>query len=232
MCEPVGVGDLELAIGHRFNDPRLLAAASTIDSRAFGALEHLGDAIADLAVAIACWRSGLGPQDAAGLVSNDHLDAQFAQLLDGLVNAISGDVIEALVGAVFLDAGFDDAAAVAVRLCWPDADWSPLGAESSESKDVLTWLGAAALDAVVASHAVRTLGVDRTSQRELNEIRRRTVNNAAIRVAVERHLASEGLRNHHPGNWFKQQVAARLLASGWNSADAFAAAVLELPSHA
>lgn len=217
---------IEPVIGYQFSDRSLLAAASSTTSRAFGPLEHLGDAIADLAVAVTCWRDGMGSAEAASLVANDHLDLRFQQLLSGLVEAVSGDAIEALVGAVFLDGGFDAAARVAVRVCIPGVEWTPLGTRAVASRPAPKWIGPIAIDAAVTDHAVRSMGVNRTSQRRLNDTRVQVVSHAAMKSAVSKWLKAEGIEVEHPTGWFQRQVATKLIEHGWSQAAAFVVSVL------
>jgi len=217
---------LEAIIGHTFSDQAWLTGASSTSTRAFGALEHLGDAVADLAVAITCWRADLDAERAAYLVCNEHLDERFHALLQGHVRANSGDVIEAIVGAVLLDADFETAAAVAVHLCAPGMTWRPLA--SGESVDeVPLWLGPIAIDAIITADAVPRFGANNTSQGELTEHRKALVNNAALKAAVERSLAAEGIETDDPIHWFRRVVTRMLIRSGWESTARFVLSVLQ-----
>jgi dsRNA-specific ribonuclease len=217
---------LEAIVGHNFSDRALLAGASSISERAFGALEHLGDAIADLAVALTCWRADLDAERAAYLVCNEHLDERFHALLKGHVKARSGDAVEAIVGAVFLDAGFETAAEVAVHLCAPGMAWRPLASGESVD-DVPMWLGPIVIDAIVTADAVPRFGATTTSQGELSEHRKALVNNAALEQAVERSLVAEGIEAGDPIRWFRRESTRMLVQSGWEPTARFVLSVVQ-----
>jgi hypothetical protein len=211
------VHPVEREIGYRFRDSALLRGATGTWHRSFGPLEHLGDTIADLAVAVTCHRLGAGPDIAATLVDNAHLERVMASRLRRLVRPRTGDVIEALVGAVHLDGGFDRAAEVAIRLLVPDSRWEsipesavPVGVPTGDGP---VWLGALVLDAVIADHLVRRRGPTRTSQRELSRTRSHIVRSTALERLVGQVPAwrSAGLDARR----LKGSVALLLLHHGW-----------------
>lgn len=124
---------LQSRLGHRFDEPRLLQRALT--HRSFGAdhnerLEFLGDAVLNLAVSSLLFERFAGSDEGdltrvrAHLVREDSLHR--AALVLGLPDvlrlsegeargggaqrpSILADAVEALVGAVYLDGGFDPA---------------------------------------------------------------------------------------------------------------------------
>jgi ribonuclease-3 len=126
-------GDLDLGIGHRFSDPELLRRALT--HRSFGPahnerLEYLGDSVLNCVVALELYHKfpvlpeGELSRLRANLVNQQSLAAiaqQFAlgarlRLGEGELKSggarrpsILADAVEALVGAAFLDAGFEAA---------------------------------------------------------------------------------------------------------------------------
>jgi ribonuclease III len=124
------------SIGHRFNDPKLLQRALTHRSHSAEhneRLEFLGDSVVNCAVALQLYRKFPGLSEGelsrlrASLVSQPSLaavavDRGFgAHLRLGEGELKSGgsrrpsmlaDALEAVVGAVFLDAGFDAADSV------------------------------------------------------------------------------------------------------------------------
>lgn len=128
------------ALGHEFRDARLLEQALT--HRSLGVhnnerLEFLGDALLNLFTAEALYR--LRPDEDEGslsrlrasLVREESLAAVARQLQLGDVlrlgeselksggfrrDSILADTFEALIGAVYLDAGFEAAQAVALRM--------------------------------------------------------------------------------------------------------------------
>ena len=124
---------LQRRIGHRFGDPRLLTRALT--HRSFGAdhnerLEFLGDAVLSLAISHLLFERFGGSDEGdltrvrAHLVREDSLYKVALQLsLPEVLNlgegeargggaqraSILADALEALIGATFLDGGFDAA---------------------------------------------------------------------------------------------------------------------------
>lgn len=152
---------LNVAIGYRFNDPGLLRRALT--HRSYGAdhnerLEFLGDSVVNCVVALDLYRrfpdldeGGLS-RVRASLVSQDSLSAvaQRAGLGDQLLlgegelksggirrPSILADALEAVIGAAFLDGGFQCACGVVRRLF--ESDLAAVDPRSS-SKDPKTLL--------------------------------------------------------------------------------------------
>jgi ribonuclease III len=131
---------LQQRLGHRFNDRRLLARALT--HRSFGAdhnerLEFLGDAVLSLAVSALLFERFSGSDEGdltrvrAHLVREDSLHRaalalelpEAVRLSEGEMRgggaqrpSILADALEALIGATFLDGGFDAAQDLVRRL--------------------------------------------------------------------------------------------------------------------
>jgi ribonuclease-3 len=131
---------LQQRIGHRFGQPRLLARALT--HRSFGAdhnerLEFLGDAVLSLAISTLLYERFSGSDEGdltrvrAHLVREDSLHRMALQLglpevlrlSDGEARgggaqrpSILADALEAVIGATFLDGGWDAAHAVVRQL--------------------------------------------------------------------------------------------------------------------
>jgi ribonuclease III len=131
---------LQQRIQHSFSNPKLLAQALT--HRSFSAdhnerLEFLGDSVLNLAVsgmlyqALESLPEGELSRVRANLVKQDTLHQLALDLgLSGLIRlgegelrsggmkrpSILADALEALIGAVYMDAGFDVAAALVRRL--------------------------------------------------------------------------------------------------------------------
>lgn len=208
---------VEREIGYRFHDRTLLRGATATWHRAFGPLEHLGDTIADLAVGITCHRLGAGADVAAGLVDNLHLERVMASRLRRLVRPRTGDVIEALVGAVHLDGGFDRAAEVTVRLLIPDTEWQVIPESPVEMLETSApgpvWLGALVLDAVIADRLVRQSGPVRTSQRELSRNRSHIVRSATLERLITEVPSWRNARLDTRS--LKGSIASTLLRHGW-----------------
>jgi ribonuclease III len=135
---------LERRIGHRFNDPALLAQALT--HRSYGAqhnerLEFLGDGVIGCVIAeelyarfpqlaegeLSRLRASLVRQTALAAVARAIGLAEFLRLGEGEVSSggadrpsILADALEAAFGAVFLDGGYD-AVRAAVRRCFGES---------------------------------------------------------------------------------------------------------------
>jgi ribonuclease-3 len=130
-------------LGHRFGDPALLEAALTHRSAGrvnYERLEFLGDSVLNFAIALSLFRAfpdapeGDLSRYRAALVSSPSLAAVAAELGLGdqlrlgsgelksggfRRDSILADSLEALFGAVYLDAGLDAARAVIERLLGP-----------------------------------------------------------------------------------------------------------------
>lgn len=156
---------LAAALGHRFADPALLTAALT--HRSFGAnhnerLEFLGDGVLNCTIAAELYRrfpqlpegdlsrlrAHLVRQDtlhqlALRLSLGDCLRLGEGELRSGGAQRPSmlADALEALFGAIYLDAGFDTAAAVIARLFDSLFAELPLGRTMKDAKTRLQeWL--------------------------------------------------------------------------------------------
>ncbi len=159
--------DLQARIGHRFRDAGLLARALT--HRSFGAdhnerLEFLGDAVLSLAISSLLFERFAGSDEGdltrvrAHLVREDSLHRMALQLgLPDVVRLSEGeargggaqrasilaDALEAVIGAVFLDAGFDAAQALVQRLFGEVIAGSDIGGWAKDAKTELQeWLQA------------------------------------------------------------------------------------------
>jgi len=130
-------------LGYRFRDPGLLEAALTHRSASrtnYERLEFLGDSVLNCVVAAAlhgrfpALREGELSRLRASLVRQETLAGIARQLdLGGFLRlgegelksggaqrpSILADAVEALIGAIYLDAGFDPARVVVERLCEP-----------------------------------------------------------------------------------------------------------------
>ncbi len=159
--------ELQARIGHRFRDAGLLARALT--HRSFGAdhnerLEFLGDAVLSLAISSLLFERFAGSDEGdltrvrAHLVREDSLHRMALQLgLPDVVRLSEGeargggaqrasilaDALEAVIGAVFLDAGFDAAQALVQRLFGEVIAGSDIGGWAKDAKTELQeWLQA------------------------------------------------------------------------------------------
>ncbi len=158
---------LQTRLQHTFADPKLLALALT--HRSFGTghnerLEFLGDSVLNLAVSKMIYTAlhdlpeGDLSRVRANLVKQDTLHRLAVDLgLEGMVRlgegemrsggqqrpSILADALEAIIGAVFLDAGFDAAQALVFRL-FDNVDMSPtmIAAAKDPKTELQEWLQA------------------------------------------------------------------------------------------
>jgi hypothetical protein len=219
VCEADPVRPVEREIGYRFRNTELLKGSTHTWHRLFGPLEHLGDAIADLVVGVNCYCAGLGPAQASRIVDNAHLELVLARRLRRVVKPHTGDVIEALIGAVHLDSDFDHAAQVTTRLLMPDRRWVPMPEVQPTAlragEPTLVWLGALALDAVIADDLVRRRGAGRTSQRELSRRRSELVATVNLERVVRR--STQLPAQVVDARSFKAAIAQTMIDTGWSS---------------
>lgn len=208
--------------GCRLSDPALLGQALThrsCGSRNNERLEFLGDAVLNLVVASMLYRAH--PDDSEGDLSRlrarlvrERTLAQIARELElgcwlrlgsgelksggHLRDSILSDTLEALIGAVYLDAGFDEAAALIGRLIENRLDALPPADQLKDAKTRLQeWLQARALglpqyrivDEHGADHA-RRFSVACTA----GEPAREFIAEAGSRRKAEQAAAAEALR--------------------------------------
>jgi len=152
---------LQVRLGHRFAQPQLLQRALT--HRSFGSahnerLEFLGDAVLNLAVSTLLYaryaasaegdltrvRAHLVREDSLHRVALDLGLPQVLRLSEGETRgggaqrpSILADAVEALIGAVHLDAGFDAAQGLVQRLFGAQIDASEAAQWSKDAKTEL-----------------------------------------------------------------------------------------------
>jgi ribonuclease-3 len=173
---------LQLRLGHRFAQPSLLTRALT--HRSFGIahnerLEFLGDAVLNMAVSVLLYQRFSGSDEGdltrvrAHLVREESLHRaalalglpQVMRLSEGETRgggaqraSILADGLEALIGAAFLDGGFDAAQHVVRRLFGELIDSTEIDNWSKDAKTELQeWLQARRL-AVPAYRIAHTRG--------------------------------------------------------------------------
>ena len=158
---------LQTRLQHTFADPKLLALALT--HRSFGTghnerLEFLGDSVLNLAVSKMIYtalqdlpegdlsrvRANLVKQDTLHRLAVDLGLAGMVRLGEGEMRSggqqrpsILADALEAVIGAVFLDGGFDAAQALVLRL-FDKVDMSPtmIAAAKDPKTELQEWLQA------------------------------------------------------------------------------------------
>jgi ribonuclease III len=161
----MALSTLTMALGHSFADRALLLTALT--HRSFGVpnnerLEFIGDGVLNCVIAVALFRrypdlaegdlsrmrANLVRQDAlhrlaVSLKLGDSLRLGEGELKSGGNQrpSILADTVEALIGAVYLDAGFEAAQAVIARLYLPLFDELSSGPVTKDAKTRLQeWL--------------------------------------------------------------------------------------------
>lgn len=163
----MNIDRLQRALGHDFRDPDLLTQALT--HRSFGQpnnerLEFLGDSILNCVIAMALFarfgelregelsrlRASLVRQEALHRIALELKLGDCLRLGEGELKSggfrrpsILADAVEALFGAVFLDAGFDAAKAVIDRLyAVPLAEVDPRAPSKDPKTALQEWLQA------------------------------------------------------------------------------------------
>jgi ribonuclease-3 len=152
---------LQHAVGYQFSDPELLAQALT--HRSFGVphnerLEFLGDGVLNCVIAAEVFerfdkftegelsrvRASLVRQDALYQIAKklslgDHLRLGEGELRNGGCSrpSILADALEALIGGIFVDGGFDSAGAVVRRLYEPLLSDLDAGSPEKDPKTLL-----------------------------------------------------------------------------------------------
>ncbi|WP_119153730.1 ribonuclease III [Caldimonas tepidiphila] len=159
------IAALERRLGYAFRQPALLARALT--HRSFGAdhnerLEFLGDSVLSLAIAGLLYERFGGSDEGdlsrvrANLVRQDSLHRvaltlelpSFLRLGEGEARSggarrpsILADALEAVIGAIFLDGGFEPAEALVRRLFQPLVEQPDLQSRAKDAKTELQeWL--------------------------------------------------------------------------------------------
>ena len=160
-ADPPAVGQPSLRLGHEFKNPALLLSALTHGSRhdasdTYQRLEFLGDRVLSLVIAEALFHqfpdehegplaarlSLLVRAEACALVGQelkleDHIILGSVERRKGVqrMASVLGDVVEALIGALFLDGGMDVAKSFIL------SNWQGLLARDvSELKDAKTFV--------------------------------------------------------------------------------------------
>lgn len=191
-------------------DPALVEVAIDPARQGFSRLEFLGDAILGLAVYASGVAAGESRDELMHRVSNSQLRRVRAERLSAATTAPTGDVVEALVAAIHLSAGFDDAARWSVSMCLPGCEavvggdarsraWLQEATGTARDPAVLAFVGAALIDAVLADHLCRS---EPTQTQGWYSSRKNTLR-ARRRIA---RLARDG----RPGKTMSDARAARL----------------------
>jgi len=217
------VAGLERLVGHRFSDPSLGFTALSPSRPGFSRLEFVGDAVLGLSVISAAIAHSIPHRTAIRTMSNDHLDAIFDRTFAHLTPVRTGDIVEATIGALFLDAGFEVAARAAVTVALGEVSLSVHSAAPTppEHRDAC-WIGAQTLSTVVAAHLVETRPEARASW--FSETR----SSVLARPRLARIARESRLTEHDPGagpralaaasDDLEARVGNEFLRAGWTGA--------------
>lgn len=150
----------EARLGYTFSDPSLGHIALHPSKRGFSRLEFLGDAILSVVVFTLAEYEHHPRRGAKMLVSNQRLREIYMNSFATYSPGNTGDVMEALVGAVYLDGGFLNAAGIITRAFETgfstfDHDLIATKARSFDPRGLM-WIGAHVESAVVAEHLCTT----------------------------------------------------------------------------
>ncbi len=209
-------GELEAILGHAFTDRNLLrqavthrSAACAVDSRGYQRLEFLGDHVLGAIIAAMVFRDHMKATEGelsrryAKLVANQTLGDIALELgIDRFVvvgaheqkggmrrNAsILADVIEALIGALYLDAGYP-AAESFVHRCW----MTRMRLESGSARDDKTRLQEWALKQGLALPGYRVLDMTGPAHAPLITVEVHVQGFAGVRASGRTRRAAEQL---------------------------------------
>lgn len=210
------LSDLQSRLGYAFSDAALLRQALT--HRSHGAdnnerLEFIGDSVLNLAVAsllyadgkadeghLSYWRASLVREETLAILASEIGLGGVLRLGEGEARSggatrpsILADALEAVMGAVFLDGGFDAARALAQRLYGPRLAGLDLRASAKDAKTRLQELLQGRKLKVPTYRVVATTGpAHRQSfdvSCEVPELGLRTVGSGASRRAAEQEAA-------------------------------------------
>lgn len=236
-------------VGFDVADGDLVETALRPSRQGFSRLEFVGDAVLGLAVATTLHRRGEPPARLPDLVNNDRPDEIYrGSDLARLAPRCSGDVIEALIGAIHLSAGFDAGATAALALVAPENEWEPPVADGRPGGELviggdggplvppngvraLAFVGATLLSCAAADHAVATLpGMPHRAlaQHRVQLISpRRVLGLASVRSVVP---GAADAGEEHGYDLVQARAAAVFLAYGWAATKPWVADLLAFSS--
>lgn len=160
MPDETDLRGAEARLGYTFTDESLGLIALNPSKKGFSRLEFLGDAVLAVVVFTLTESVSHPRSDARKLVSNDRLREIYMDSFAAHSPGNTGDVMEALVGAVYLDGGFQNAADVITRVIetrFGTFDQVKISANmTSFEQRGLMWIGAHTASAVAADYLCRT----------------------------------------------------------------------------
>lgn len=223
-------------LDYEFTDRELGSIALQPSRLGFSRLEFVGDAILGLVVFTLAECADAPRPLASELVSNDMLDELFLSTFAEFSRANTGDVIEALIGAVYLDGGFDRAANAVTTAVVPRFGSFDSRAIADHSRDLssrgLMYLGANTSKAVVADHLCRTQ--PERNHRWYSEERGKFLRTARLaEIARSKGFCSPDLRGDPrkdatATDTIDKHIGELFLSRGWDEAGPEIAGVLDL----
>lgn len=222
----VNLVEVEKLLNYSFRDRNLGTIALSTWRPGFSRLEFLGDSILGLAVFSTAEVNHFPRDRASARVANRHLDRVFNNLLSRHTSSNSGDVVEALVGAIYLDAGYTEAAKVATTLCLPEHDLSVPPIEPVEvgigNVQSLSFVGAAVISAAISDDLCTKYpdqGHGWLTEKRSNLISRRRLAEASGRLgyAPEGDLTNQRYRAR-ASDKLESAVGEQFLRRGWEVA--------------
>jgi dsRNA-specific ribonuclease len=243
-------------VDHDFSDPDLPRAVAAGRGRVFQRLEFLGDRVLELSVATGLAHAERGGNPMAGaqlartvaeVTDGEHLErVSMRSQLASLIGFQAGhkrraDVVEAVVGALFLDGGWATVDRFALRTgLIPDAppvrppappattDDLPEEldrlADRPEASAVAKVVGLHTIDTTLAWWAYRTM--PERDEAVLSAMVHRRGGNAALATVANRHRLTA--THHRSENRLRAWVGAVALDHGRSSGVALASALLDL----
>lgn len=204
-----------------FRDELLPVVALHPNIGGFSRLEFLGDAILNLSIYTAASLCGAARDTAVRAVANDNLDVRINA--SPLVNQRrSGDVLEALVGAVHLDGGFPSAWTAALRVAADaagvpaDVQPPPVLPQVVLDQRAGAFVGSALLGAVVADWLCRRepLWTDNRYSSERSAL----LGTARLAGLARRHLSGLSANEGDPrcADVLQITAAQRFVDDGWD----------------
>lgn len=231
------VAAAESVTGCPLVDRQLAVVALHPQLAGFSRLEFVGDAVVNLAVFCAGELAGINRSQLAAAVSNDTFDRIIAASPIAHPRR-SGDVLEALVGAVHLGSGFAAAWSASLHIAAAAAGIDPVdpppvdppgpdrSAPFAVSQRGLAFVGSAALRAVVADHLVR-VRPDAT-QSALSNARAAALSTASL-AAAWRHATGDAVGDQVAADRLQARAAQCLIDEGWDAVVDLVADMVGLP---
>jgi dsRNA-specific ribonuclease len=217
---------VEQSVGYTFSTPSLGEVALSTWRQGFSRLEFLGDSVLGLAVFSTAEVNHFPRKRAIARVANRYLDDVFREKLSLHTKSNSGDVIEALIGAIHIDGGFAEAGRIATAICLPEHKLAtpPIDPESAGISNTrsLAFIGAAVLSAAVADELCREYPGQThkwLSEQRAAMLGRRHLAGLSVRLGYSSNGDVEDARfRAKASDELEAAVGAQFLRRGWEQA--------------